>query len=256
MLKHKDNAFKNNISFHNIYETNFSDSNKNFKVSSNFSIKSLDLSKIPGPGPNTQSKCTNWYWVTTYSDGSQTWLYLFSTCDSDGMTFEPDGSGEGNTTNEDLQNQFNNYTLSTSTPSNINLSTSNDGPDPVTGIISWSVARGLISSWNITANTQYGYYHYIYSTPTFFEHQFNITNYQTISSSYNGSNTFITSTWTQTGVNDQINYNNSANAYGSSQVLGTIKHRSNFTISNPLGGGTITLEKIEPVNGSTNIYPH
>ncbi|MEI7736811.1 MAG: hypothetical protein WCI49_15190, partial [Ferruginibacter sp.] len=42
---------------------------------------------------SSASNCTNWYWVTTYPDGTQSWQYLYTTCGQD-QTLEPDGGGD------------------------------------------------------------------------------------------------------------------------------------------------------------------
>ena len=39
------------------------------------------------------ANCIAWYWVTTYSDGSQTWEYLHTTCSGDGDETEDPGDG-------------------------------------------------------------------------------------------------------------------------------------------------------------------
>ncbi len=43
-----------------------------------------------------RSNCYNYYDVTTYDDGSQTWTYLFTACDESGDNSEAGGSGSNN----------------------------------------------------------------------------------------------------------------------------------------------------------------
>jgi hypothetical protein len=43
---------------------------------------------------STTTACTNWYWVTTYADGTQSWQFLYTTCSGD-ESVEPEGGGSG-----------------------------------------------------------------------------------------------------------------------------------------------------------------
>lgn len=50
---------------------------------------------------NSENGCIDWYWVTTYSDGSQTWEYAYTSCpgnscyDTNLASICPDGGGGG-----------------------------------------------------------------------------------------------------------------------------------------------------------------
>lgn len=59
-----------------IYELNF----ENGKLKTHKSI--LKKNTVSNSSGRTNG-CFDWYWVTTYSDGSQTWDYLYTTCDND-----------------------------------------------------------------------------------------------------------------------------------------------------------------------------
>jgi hypothetical protein len=202
--------------------------------------------------------CTEWY-LDTYENGvlihSQ---YLFTECTgSDGTphtTLDGDGVIVGGGQPGMSEADFDNYTHF-NLPNNDIEVTGTEGPDPNTGVFTWTVAEGAIASWKIIANTQYGYYKSSWYNVNHFEYNYDLFDYHTISTAYVGSNTFITSTWTQSNVIDHVFNNNTASTYGTSQVIGTIKHTANFSITLPIGSAPTLLSQIDPINNSVILKP-
>jgi hypothetical protein len=151
------------------------------------------------------------------------------------------------------EEEFNSYkVMANATPVTVDGATSNAGPNPITGTTIWTVAKGLVANWQIKANTQYSYYHYtIFNVPAnTVEQSYDLFNYQTVSSYYTGSNTFITSTWTQTSVQDQILNNKTAYTQGKSVVYGTIRHVTNIPLSLPYCG-PLALDETNNIDPNT-----
>lgn len=71
--------------------------NNNQKINNN----SNNVSNNSTNNTNSSNGCIDWYWVTTYSDGSQTWEFAFTTCPGDGCydtqvaSICPEGGGGG-----------------------------------------------------------------------------------------------------------------------------------------------------------------
>lgn len=214
---------------------------------------------------STASNCLDWYWVTTYADGSQTWQYLGTTCDctsGDPMNETlicDDGSGGGgsggggSSVDEQISNQFNSYAQQTSLTVSFSSPSTNYGPDPIADILTWTVVKGLIAGWHVDATTQYKYYHNRHFDINLngFVHTYNLFDYRTLSTNYIGSNIAIESTWTQTGVLDQVLNNNTANTQGKSTVSGTLRHR----LRQPLPISGSILDVTEAVSGTVNFNP-
>ncbi len=182
----------------------------------------------------TENECGEWYIVECWEE-------------EDCPPPPPGEGGGGGGGNEDPpqcdpslvsaeEEEYNNYVLmKSSSQVNEDAEITNDGPDPITGVLNWIVAEASIANWQIKANTNYSYYHdkyYDVNLNTFI-HKFNLYYYQTVSSYYVGSNTFIQSTWTQTSVQDQVFSNNTANTKGSSVVHGTIRHVLSLPLNVP-----------------------
>lgn len=134
------------------------------------------------------------------------------------------------------EEEFNNHVLmQSSSQITEDAPTSTEGQSPISGTHIWTVAGGQIAGWQIKANTNYSYYHDKYYDVNLnaFVHTYNLINYQTVSSYYVGSNSYITSIWTQTSVLDEILDNNTSNARGKSTVHGTIRHYANIPLNIP-----------------------
>jgi len=102
----------------------------------------------------TLSTCTNWFWVTHWSDGTTTEQYLYTTCTGGGDT-EGGGGGGNYTPPEDLcssatanfQNQIN--VLPVNGSENI-LSTNTSGYTR-TRVYNWVFAQSAIGVWSYTS---------------------------------------------------------------------------------------------------------
>jgi hypothetical protein len=132
--------------------------------------------------------------------------------------------------------EFNNYVLvKSSSQVNVDANITAGGPAPIIGVTNWVVTEGSTANWQIKANTQYSYYHTtIINIPAnTTEESYDLFNYQTVSSYYVGSNTFIQSTWTQTSVQDQVLNNKTTYTQGKSVVHGTIRHVLSLPFSAP-----------------------
>jgi hypothetical protein len=76
MKKNKDN-YTGKISFYNLFQNiTLSDEFENGKLTVNGMARRKTTKKITGKSTG----CTDWYWITTYSDGHQTEDYLYTTC--------------------------------------------------------------------------------------------------------------------------------------------------------------------------------
>jgi hypothetical protein len=168
--------------------------------------------------------CTYWYWVVFDENGdvvSSTFAY--SICTPGG------GGGGGNGENGEplsMEGIFNSY-ITSNTPSNsYNAPYSISSANSICGTQTWTIVEGAISSWKVIANTQYCYTHDSYYDLTLNAnvHSFNFSNYQTGASYFTGSNSLIASTWTETSKTDQILNNNSPQAKGKTQIVGSIRH--------------------------------
>lgn len=214
----------------------------------------------------------NGYWLTTYfivydTNTGQIYsvTYLYSTWvggsgNGNETPTTDDGPGGGGGSDpcavatQSAQDDFDNYI--TMTPGQ----TSYDCPSSLvdtynTGAITWTGVNGG-GGWHIKVNATYGYYRYnfitIYnqSVPTY-----NFVNFSSGNGFYQGSNNIVTSTYTTTHPTlNQIFYNNSENAYGRSQIFGTIRHVSNISIPIPFCGD-LTLDQTLDVSPSVSILP-
>ncbi len=79
-----------NVTFINIYDYYLYE--MNFKNNNIVSIRNLNKkssshnTSLLQSNSSSTSDCIDWYWVTTYSDGSQTWEYVATTCGNCGMS--------------------------------------------------------------------------------------------------------------------------------------------------------------------------
>jgi len=155
------------------------------------------------------------------------------------------------------EEEFNDYVLmETQSEVTIDHSSTNYGPDPITGSYTWDVAKAQIASWVVRANTEYTFYHdAIYNANTnTMEHTFNLTYFHTGSGYFVGSNTFIQSTYSQPNpTENQVFNNNSWNTYGKSHVVGTITHQLAIPLNCPICPKILRTE--DEVNNSTKFYP-
>lgn len=86
--ENKDN-YSGKIEFYNLFQNILlSDEFENGKLTVN-GIARIDARK------SLTAKCTAWYWVTSYSDGSQTADYMFTTCDCEENTYRTECGGGG-----------------------------------------------------------------------------------------------------------------------------------------------------------------
>lgn len=86
--ENKDN-YSGKIEFYNLFQNILlSDEFENGKLTVN-GIARKDARK------SLTAKCTAWYWVTSYSDGSQTADYMFTTCDCEENTYRTECGGGG-----------------------------------------------------------------------------------------------------------------------------------------------------------------
>ena len=71
-----------------------STSNLSKRINNNQKIKnnSNNISNNSTDNTNSANGCIDWYWVTTYSDGSQTWEFAFTTCPGGGCYDTQDAS--------------------------------------------------------------------------------------------------------------------------------------------------------------------
>ncbi|MFD2288647.1 hypothetical protein GJU39_11170 [Pedobacter petrophilus] len=90
---------------------------KNYISNETLSLNKLRLSKLQSIGKikdklMSATECWAYYWTTTYSDGSQSVEYLFTSCSSPGhkptlltKAYDPGGDGTEKNTNSDIQNK-------------------------------------------------------------------------------------------------------------------------------------------------------
>jgi hypothetical protein len=137
--------------------------------------------------------------------------------------------------------EFNNYAQSEQiTPVTETAEVTTASTNPHIFAKTWTVAKGVLSSWNVTAITAGAYFHFkTISTITNNEiHTYDMYYFSTISTELSGANSAIaTSTWTQTNSNspdkDKVYNNNSAYVTGVAKVIGGVIHVANFSIPNP-----------------------
>ncbi len=219
-------------------------------VAKNASQSNAAASRVACTG---EKVCTDWYYQTWVDGNLVDEEYLFTTCACDsGMG----GGGMGDDEVNPLVTQFNNYVQYTSSPVTVYAPPTADGTDPISYTHTWLVAKGLTGSWSINATTQMDYYHKtIYNLQlNSLEHVYDVVNFKTLQSFYQGSNNFVTSTWNPFAPVDQVYNNNKMYTYGVSRVSGILKHVANFQIPNPFGN-PITLDREDHINNSCNTYP-
>ena len=86
--ENKDN-YSGKIEFYNLFQNILlSNEFENGKLTVN-GIARIDARK------SLTAKCRAWYWVTSYSDGSQTADYMFTTCDCEEQTYRTECGGGG-----------------------------------------------------------------------------------------------------------------------------------------------------------------
>jgi hypothetical protein len=205
--------------------------------------------------------CIEWYWQIWVNGELVYEEYLYTTCGCSGVG-GGGGGGGGQNCNPALVSpeeiEYNNYVLmqpgSQITSTTV---TTTAGTNPINGVTIWAVTGGQIANWQIKATTNYSYYHHRYFDMNLnaFVHTYDLFNYHTVSSYYTGSNTFITSTWTQTSVLDQVFNNNTANTYGTSVVHGTIRHKTNIPLSLPYCGPLSLDQTFEIAPNTLIFYP-
>lgn len=180
-------------------------------------------------------------------------------CQIYGNCNESGGGGSGSqqcdpTLVSPQEEEFNNYVqIAPTAPLTITASTSTYGSSPISGIITWTVAKGAIAGWEIKANTEYSYYHDRVFSNNAFIHEYDLFHYKTVSSYYVGTNIAITSTWTQTSLLDQVLENKTSNTHGRSEVHGTIQNKLNITLNIPYCG---PLNLTETKNVDPNILTY
>ncbi len=236
-------------------------------------LKKFDKGINPSANTTISARCTSYYLVTHWSDGSTDWEYLYSVCDGDGpgggceqtrsLSYSSatafnaarcQGGSEGISEDEAMAQEFNNYIqMQPSHTGNSIGAVTNVSSNPISDIITWDVAEATLGFWKIVASTRYSYIHDRFFTVNMtYEHIYNMTVFETTGSQFVGSNTFIESTWAQTGVLNEVLNNNTSNTYGKSRVTGTIRHRLRQPL--PISGGI--LDYTFPVQGNElRFYP-
>ncbi len=236
-------------------------------------VKKFDKRANPSNSTNSGARCTSFYLVTHWSDGSADYEYLYSVCDNDGpgggceqtrslsyssaTAFNASrcgGGGAGVSEDEAIVQEFTNYVEFQIMPAaNIFGSATAASGNTISDIITWHVAEASLGFWKIVASTRYSYIHdRFYTVNMTYEDMYNMSMFETTGSQFVGSNTFIESTWTQTGLLNEILNNNTSNTYGKSRVTGTIRHRLRLPL--PISGGI--LDYTFPVPGNElRFYP-
>jgi hypothetical protein len=179
------------------------------------------------------------YYMQTFVNGLLvTEVYLYTMCyGTPDATLENEGGGGGAIDESAaLMAEFNNHIKSSSTPAAATVPETTPQPDPISFTHDWIVVEGAVANWKVMATTRMDYYHKKYYDIQLnaIEHRYDIIYLKTANVQYVGSNTFITTTWTTTSILDNIQSNNTSNAYGKSHVFGKLKHRANFNVPNPL----------------------
>ena len=108
----------------------------------------------------------------------------------------------------------------------------------------------------LTTVTQYTFYKSLYynTNTNALEYNYDISFYHTSPPYFEGSNVFITSTWTlTTPILDQILFNNTASAQGKTRVIGTIRHVMSYGI--PLPYCPKTLDVTNGVDNTLTLKP-
>lgn len=216
-------------------------------------------------GDVVTTECTDW---------EETDRWIEPVCDSDpeceGMTpaecacmlfgcnggGDPDGDPSGlddQQTENAIIAMFNSYTQMEETPVVIEGNSTSVGADPVTGSVTWEVAKHSFGTWSIQAITNYSYVHdrFLTVNMTYID-TYNMTMFSTANSNFIGSNIFIESTWTEANKVDQVLNNNTANTHGQANISGTIRHRLRHPL--PVSGGVLDVTNY--VQGNTlTFYP-
>lgn len=241
---------------------------KVYEKGSTVAGKTTKLALKPGPnslGGNTaaaRTVCTAYY-IETYMDGvmvSEIYLYTICVKEPDEALITDDGSGGGGAADETaaLMAQFNDYIKYTSSPATATAPGTTPQPEPISYTHTWTVAEG--TAWSIYANTQMDYYHdkYYNMATNSIEHKYNIILYKTVHTAYQGSNTFVSTTWLQSPNSpiDNVYNNNTGDAVGKSKVFGNVKHVANFTIPNPIPFmPPIRPESQDAIGNNLTMYP-
>jgi hypothetical protein len=204
---------------------------------------------------STNENCELWgmFMITYNEDGSikeAELLYTFYVGDCDTINNpnnqdDPGDYGGGEDEDEsDEINMFYQYVAMEIRPAVVEGSSSEPNGDPISDIVTWSVAKATYAGWQILADTRYSYTH-----DTYFDvlnmsvnHVFTFLQWSTTGSYFVGSQVAIESTWTQTSSVDQVLNNGTSQAVGKAKVIGNIKHRLRHPL--PLSGSLETVQYI------------
>lgn len=180
----------------------------------------------------------DWY-LQTYINGALVdEVYLYSSYLEDGtdMPITDNLNGPNTSSEAEIIEMFNNHTQMASYPVNVDAPVTYQQADLISGSYEWIVAQGAIANWSVRATTAYSYYHDMYfNIPTMsVENKYNIINFHTVNTRYVGTDYAIETTWTQGAVIDNTYHNNSENAHGKTQVVGTLYHKLKIPILSQL----------------------
>ena len=243
-----------------LYESSY----KNGKLNSTAVMKKSDYAGLTA---STATQCIDWFLVTTYyyADGTtyQTSEYVGTTCNNcaigDPMNESllcDDGSGYGGSSggNQESINSFYSYIQKTVMPESFTASPAAQ-PGQNSGIITWTVVSGAFGSWKVEAKTKYTYdrTRYFLSTGGFID-EFDLSEYNTFTSYYTGTNYLVETTWTPTVMTDFVSNNKSPNAKGKSYVAGILHHKLKSPITLP-GGVNTSLATDDTANNDLVFTP-
>lgn len=152
------------------------------------------------------------------------------------------------------EQEFNHYVQKQSIPALIESPTTEPSSGPATGSFTWTVAEGM--SWRIDAVTDYAYYHerYYNLITNTIEHVFDITSFNTSDGFFVGSNTFINSEYTNQKTINKIINNNTADAKGTTHIVGILKHVMNTPVRVPYCG-PLHLQFTDEIDNRLNFLP-
>lgn len=154
------------------------------------------------------------------------------------------------------EGEYNDYILMESTPADINTGISNASNNPISDVFSWDVTSALIAGWKIKANTNYSYIHdsYYDLNTNSMVHTYNLYYFHSGQGYFEGSNTFIQSTYTQANpTNNQVINNNTSYTQGKSHVIGSVKHVMSLPLNLPYCPKVI--DQSFPVDGNLIFTP-
>lgn len=205
--------------------------------------------------------CSEWYnthecWDETVCTGGGE-----DDCEDLGVNCEEPGEG-GEECDPTLvspeEEEFNSYVMMVSSAETYESPVTSPSTTAHINTYTWDVVKAAVGGWAVKSTANYSYIHYREINPTTntLESNFNISLYTSGPGFFVGSNTFITSTYSQvTPTTNQIVSNNTSSAHGESTVVGTITHKIGTGIIGDLPFCPKEINRTDQVNGSIKIYP-